>query len=219
MKKEAIVYVVGGTKGGGRKSLTSANLAVCFAQENKKVLLVDADEQGTSAKFSLQREGQNIKPSFTCIKLGDRAVRTEVLKLKQNFDTVIIDTGGRDTISQRAAISVADVFITPCPPISFDVWEISEVDELIDEMKQANPSIKSFVFMNKAEVRGKDNQATIDYLITLKNLEYLDAPIVSRKAFSNAVAQGLIVNETPKKDKKAIAELDRFFSEIKKTSK
>lgn len=73
--------------------------------------------------------------------------------------------------------------------------------------------------MNKAEVRGKDNQATIDYLITLKNLEYLDAPIVSRKAFSNAVAQGLIVNETPKKDKKAIAELDRFFSEIKKISK
>ncbi|MEM7175816.1 MAG: AAA family ATPase [Chlamydiota bacterium] len=218
MKKEAIVYVVGGTKGGPGKSLTAVNLAVSFSQDKKEVLLVDADDQGTAYKFSIQRENQGIKPSFTCIRLSDKAVRTEILKLKRKYDIIVVDVGGRDTISQRAAISVADIFITPCPPISFDVWEIDEVNVLIEEMKEVNPSLKPFVFLNKAESRGKDNQATINYLVTLDNLKYLDAPIVARKAFSNSVAQGLTVNETSKKDKKAINELKRFFNEIKKIS-
>ena len=218
-KKNAIIFVVGGTKGGCGKSFVTLQLAIGLAQEGKEVLLVDGDEQETSYKFCIQREKQNIQPTTTCIKLTDKAVRTEVLKLRKNYDFIVIDVGGRDTTSQRAAISVADIFITPVPPVSFDVWETKAVDELIEEMEQVNPDIKAYAILNKADARGRDNQATIDHILTLKKLLYLDAPIVSRKAFSNAAALGMLVNEQKKPNKKAVMELERFHNKIKMISK
>ena len=40
-------------------------------------------------------------------------MRTEVLELAPKYDHVIIDTGGRDTTSQRAALSVSDILLIP----------------------------------------------------------------------------------------------------------
>jgi hypothetical protein len=45
-------------------------------------------------------------PSYTCVKLTGASVRTEVLAMSKKYDHIIIDAGGRDTTSQRAALSV-----------------------------------------------------------------------------------------------------------------
>ena len=225
MKKEkhtGKIYVVAAEKGGVGKTITALRLAVKFAQDKKRVLLVDADEQGSAFKLSIHREESAASPSFTCIKLSDMAVRTEVQKLQKNYDVVVIDSGGRDTKSMRAAVSIADVLLTPCPPASLDIWEISKIDKMVSEMKDINPKLKASAFLNKAEARGKDNQATINYLEDkneLHEIAYMDAPVVARKSISSAAGKGLISNETKPKDKKAIMELDRFYNEVKKILK
>ena len=221
-KNEAIIYLVAAKKGGVGKTITALRLVVKLTQDGKRVLLVDADEQESAFKLSIQREESGATSSFTCIKLSDMAVRTEVLKLKKNYDVVVIDSGGRDTKSMRAAVSIADVLLTPCPPASLDIWEINKIDDLVYEMRDINPTIKAFAFLNKAESRGRDNQATIDYLKDkdeLREIVYLDAPVIARKSISTAAGKGLISNEDRPKDKKAIAELDRFYNEVIKLSK
>jgi chromosome partitioning protein len=218
------VYVVCAQKGGVGKTVTACRIAVMFAQEGARVLLVDADEQESTFKFSVQRESAGVSPSMTCVKLSDMAVRTDVLKLKKNYDVVVIDSGGRDTKSMRAAASVANILITPCPPFSLDLWEVKKVDELVEEVKSINPDIKAVSFLNKAESmsKSKDNDAIIEYLkdqSEVKNISYMNTPVVSRKSISTAIGKGLISNEDRPKDKKAILELEKFFNEVKKVSK
>jgi chromosome partitioning protein len=54
-------------------------------------------------------------------------VRTETQWLAGKYDDVIIDTGGRDTASRRAALTVAEVLLVPCLPRSFDIWTLEKV--------------------------------------------------------------------------------------------
>ena len=86
-----MIVTVGGIKGGVGKSLITVNLTVIRALSGKKVLLVDGDEQGTAGDWTDHREGLGLSTPWTTIRLKSNAVRTEVLKLKDNYDDIIID--------------------------------------------------------------------------------------------------------------------------------
>src|SRR3954468_18188642 len=51
-KGMAMIAAIGGTKGGSGKSTIAINMAVMLAAAGRDVLLVDADEQGTSRDFT-----------------------------------------------------------------------------------------------------------------------------------------------------------------------
>jgi chromosome partitioning protein len=51
------------------------------------------------------------------------AVSKETLRLSQKYQDIVIDTGGRDTTSQRAALAIADLAIVPFKPRSLDVLD------------------------------------------------------------------------------------------------
>ena len=116
-----MILTVGGIKGGVGKSLVSTNLTVIKALDGHSVLLVDGDEQGTAGDWTDHRIGLGLETPWTTIRLKATAVRTEVLKLSNNYDDVIIDCGGRDTSSLRAALTVSDVFLVPFQPKSFSL--------------------------------------------------------------------------------------------------
>ena len=117
-----MIVCVGGIKGGVGKSLVATNLAVLRSTMGKKVLLVDADEQGTTSDWVDQRAELGVQTSWTTIRLKANAVRTEIQKLSKNYDDIIIDCGGRDTTSLRAALTVANVFLAPFQPRSFSIF-------------------------------------------------------------------------------------------------
>jgi chromosome partitioning protein len=210
-----MIIVVGGIKGGSGKTTVATNLCVLRAIEGRRVLLIDADDQETSTDFSVLRndllEGGS---GYTCIKLTGSSVRTETQKLKDSFDDVIIDTGGRDTTSQRAALSVAEIMLVPFVPRSFDVWTLQKVSSLVDEMKTVNPNLVAYSFINRADPRGVDNEEAAQVIQETKALNFLDAPLVTRKAFSNAAAQGLSVLELKQQDVKATEELRTLSDQV-----
>jgi chromosome partitioning protein len=216
------IIVSGGIKGGGGKTTTATNLTIIRAADGRDVLLVDADDQETATDFTnLRNETNTSGPSYTCIKLTGAAVRTEILRLAPKYHDIIIDTGGRDTTSQRAALSVADVLLVPFVPRSFDLWTLDKVAELVEEMKTGNPKLRACTFLNRADPRGTDNDDTAKELRDNQSLQFLDTPIGTRKAFSNAAAEGLAVTELRPADPKAIDEimaLYRYVFDIGKIS-
>jgi chromosome partitioning protein len=207
-----MIIVVGGIKGGSGKSTVATNLAVLCATEGQDILLIDSDDQETASDFTILRnESQPDKPAYTCIKLTGAAVRTETLRLSTKYETIIIDTGGRDTTSQRAALSVANVLLVPFVPRSFDVWTLEKVGNLVTEIKTINPDLTAYTFINRADPKGQDNDDAAEVLKETTALTFIDAKLGMRKAFSNAAATGQGVAELKPTDSKAIAEMATLF--------
>lgn len=208
-----MIITIGGIKGGCGKSLIATNLTVLRALKKKSVLLIDADEQGTSGDWTDHRTGLGVITPWTTIRLKGGAVRTEVQKLSKNYDDIIIDCGGRDTTSLRAALIVSDVFLVPFQPKSFDIWTAQKVSELVEEAKSLNDRLQSYAFINCAGTRGTDNDDAKSILSKVKGISLLPVTVALRKSFSNATAEGLGVIEL-NTDKKAIKEIKALHDMI-----
>lgn len=214
-----MIVVVGGIKGGSGKTTVASNIAIIRSMNGKDVLLVDADDQETATDFStLRNESLEKGAGYTSIKLTGPSVRTETQRLASKYDDIIIDTGGRDTTSQRAALTVGDIILIPFVPRSFDVWTLERISQLVEEMREANPGLEAYTFLNRADPRGKDNDAAAEVLGETDALTFIDTPLGGRKAFSNAAAHGLSVVELKPSDPKAIEEimkLNKYIFDIK----
>jgi len=217
-----MIGVIGGIKGGSGKTTVATNLCVMRANESRDVLLIDADDQETASDFTILRNDlRDGGAGYTSIKLTGAAVRTETARLADKYDDIIIDTGGRDTTSQRAALAVADILLVPFVPRSFDVWTLEKVAGLVNEMRAANPELAAYVFINRADPSGRENAEATEMLKETEGLEFIDTPIGTRKAFGNAAAQGLAVTELRPQDPKATKEMQmlfRYLFDIKSTS-
>jgi len=209
-----MILVCGGIKGGVGKTTLATNLAVLFSLQGDDVVLVDADDQGTSTDFTqLRHDTRSVESQvrYTGIKLHGTAVRSEGLQLAKKYDHMIIDVGGRDTAGQRAALSIADVYAIPFLPASFDVWSLDKVASLIEEARPFNENLKTVCFLNRADSTGSDNVDAIAIAKEIPGLQYLDAPLGNRKAFRSAASQGLSVVELKNGDSKATREMRYLF--------
>jgi chromosome partitioning protein len=205
-----MILVFGGIKGGVGKTTLATNMAIMRSRQGKDVLLVDADDQGTSSDFTAVRNetfGDRGGAGYTSVKLHGAAVRSEILRLTGKYDDIVIDVGGRDTAGQRAALSVANIYVVPFLPGSFDVWTLDSVGNLVEEARAFNDNLKAVCTINRADAKGADNAEAAAIASETPHLIYLDAPLGNRKAFRSAAAQGLAVTEVKPADPKAIAEI------------
>lgn len=209
-----MILVCGGIKGGVGKSTLATNLTVIRATQGFDVLLVDADDQHTASDFTLIRNetlADSGGAGYTAVQLQGAAVRSDTLRLASKYDDVVIDVGGRDTASQRAALSLASVYAIPFLPASFDVWTLEKVAELVEEASAFNEQLQAVCFLNRADPQGSDNASAAVIASEIKGLTFIDAPLGNRKAFRNAAAQGLAVTELKPKDSKASAEIIKLY--------
>jgi chromosome partitioning protein len=209
-----MILVCGGIKGGVGKTTLATSMVVLRSAAGRDVLLVDADDQATATDFTAVRNESLESAGYTSIQLHGAAVRNEVLKLAPKYDDIVIDVGGRDTAGQRAALLVADVYVVPFLPGSFDVWTLDSVGTLVEEAKAFNDKLKAVCVINRADAKGSDNQDAAEIASEIPGLVYVDAPLGNRKAFRAAAAQGLAVTEMKPQDAKAIAELNKLFKHL-----
>lgn len=202
-----MILVIGNTKGGVGKTTLAINLAIARAGDGRDVLLVDGDEQRTALTFTELRTEQIGPPGYTAVSLQGAAIRTQVRQLSPKYDDIVIDVGGRDTGSLRAALTVADTILIPVQPRSFDLWAVDDVTALIAEAREINEGLRAVAILNAADAQGSDNQAAAETLGEAQGLEYLPVVVGRRKAFPNAAAVGRSVLEQIPKDPKAVQEL------------
>lgn len=211
-----MIFTVGGIKGGTGKTTIATNLAVWLVGKGYDVLLVDADEQESATDFTAFREVTlKGETGYTAIKLNGEHLRNQVLKLNSKYDHIVIDSGGRDTSSQRAAIVVSDITLLPFQPRSYDFWTITKVQNILKEIRSVKTGgLKAFVFLNRADVRSAENRETSEALNQIEGVEFIDIQIGNRKAFATAAGQGLSVIELEPQDAKATKEITNLFSQL-----
>ncbi len=208
-----MIYTVGGIKGGSGKTTIATNLTVFLASQGRDVLLVDADDQESATDFASIR-AESGKTDITAITLLSKAVYDQIPKLKTKYQDIVIDTGGRDTDTQRYALLMSDIFLVPFIPRSVDIWTLQKVEQLITEAKIPNSALFAYSFLNRADVQGKDNGEASEVLTNSNAFVFLDKVVRNRKAFANAMTVGLGVQELKPADDKAIQEMTALFTEI-----
>ena len=208
--------MIAGVKGGTGKTTIATNLAVLRAADGKKLLLVDADEQRSTAIWANQRDILGIETKWTTVSFGGKSLRSQLLRMKDDYDDIIIDVGGRETTSLRAALSISDVCYVPFKPRSLDIWTLNDVKAVVQEMRPANPNLKVFAFINQADAKGSDNEGSQSILGESEEIKCIPITIGCRKAFANAASDGLGVSEMKIPDKKAIHEMGLLYDFIYK---
>ena len=207
--------VAGGIKGGSGKTTLAANLAVMRSLQDRDVLLVDADDQQSASEFvSVRMEERDGDRGFTCVRLDGRAVRDQVQRLEDKYDDVIIDTGGRDTTSQRAALTIADLLLVPFGPRSLDIWTLERVEDLVEDARAVNPDLRAYAFINRADHQGNYNQETREVLTDSEVIDFIPETLGNRKSFAIAFDYGQGVVEYTPRDKKAIREMKELYNAV-----
>jgi chromosome partitioning protein len=187
-----MIIAVLNQKGGVGKTTLSVHIATAFAQQDKRVLLVDADPQGSALDWSANREGT---PLFPVIGLPKKSLHRELPPVAANYDVIVIDGPPRVYDVARSAIMASDIIIIPVQPSPYDVWAAKEIVELLEEATAFKDHLKSAFVINRKIVNtaiGRDvKQALAEF-----KLPVLKATISQRVNFAESAAQGQTVLET-----------------------
>ena len=123
------VIAVCNQKGGSGKTTMAINLAGAFAAEDKRVLLLDLDPQGSALDWG------SINPDTMAQVEVAEIDRPQLLRqaraLRREYDVIVIDCPAKFADSSSAAIRVADFVLVPVQPSPFDVWASDAVAGLI----------------------------------------------------------------------------------------
>lgn len=194
------VVAVFSQKGGSGKSTVSIHLAV-MAGRGHKVLLVDADPQGTVSAWGAQRS----KPEPMVVHAGSETLAEvlSVAKLEQ-YELVIVDCPPHAIAGTAAMLRLVDHVVVPVQPTMPDLAATRRSVALISAAHRP----LSFV-INRAPPRAAE---------VLQAQEALaDAGPVSptsfgdRRAYARALTDSLAVSEYAKDDDKAVVEVLRYW--------
>ena len=182
-------------KGGVGKTTLATHLAVAFAHDGQRVLLVDADPQGSSANWAAARRNNGINDEITCVSLARDTLHHEVGKLSEGYDVVVIDGPARLEGVARAAIVASDVVLLPVRPNPDDIWSAGKAIETCREAAPLRPDLQyAFVVTQKVPNSALGREVN-DALKEFYDVEVL-AHIGHRVAFPEAYGTGETVLET-----------------------
>lgn len=196
-------------KGGVGKTTLSVNLAACLARTGARVLLIDADPQGSALDWAAARQGE---PLFSVVGFPRATIHKEIAQLGQGYDHIIIDGPPRVTDLARSAIMASDIVVIPVQPSPYDIWAADEVVKLITEARVYKENIKS-VFVVNRKITNTAIGRDVREALAAYPIHVLNASIAQRVVFAEAAAQGQAIFEIEPTGP-AVAEMEAVAAEL-----
>jgi chromosome partitioning protein len=146
----AKILAVVNQKGGVGKTTLSMQLAGTLAARNQRVLVVDADPQGTASRWaSSAPDDEPFSATVVSLAAAGNKLHREVVKLARDYDYIIVDCPPAvDSINSRSALLIADLALVPVIPSPPDLWASTGIARLIEEVSTVNTDLKALLILN-----------------------------------------------------------------------
>jgi chromosome partitioning protein len=178
-------------KGGVGKTTLSVHLATALAADHR-VLLVDADPQGSALDWSAQR----IETArFPVVGLPKETLHRDLAPIRRDYEWVVIDGPPRVNKIARSAIVASDIVIIPVQPSPFDIWAAKDVTDIICECAAIKPDLVTRFVINRLFL---NTTLGTEIVAALADFPFpaLDTTIRNRQEYAKSARNGLTALET-----------------------
>lgn len=197
-------------KGGTGKSTLSQNIAACLHRQGRRVILVDADPQGTTRDWrSASPENANL-PNVIAL---DRPEMLPSLK-SIDADITIIDTPAKAEKMTASVIRFADSALIVIQPSGADIWASAAAVRLIQQKIDVGGKIIAAFLANRVSGATNLSREVLSGQWNEYGIAQLETTIGNRVAFAQALTDGLSIYDTT--DRAGKAEIDLLVGELEK---
>jgi chromosome partitioning protein len=211
----ARVITVVNQKGGAGKTTLAMQLAGTLARREVKLLVVDADAQGTATRWAACAPDDFPFPAPVIgLSAAEGKVHREVAKFIDDYQLIVIDCPPAvESPIPQSALLVADLALVPVIPSPPDLWAAVGIRHLIESMTQTNQNLAARLVINDLEPRTSLARDVIEILAGF-GIELTQTRMHHRTAYRQSAAFGGTVHQMGSRAAQAIAEIEALATEV-----
>jgi chromosome partitioning protein len=188
MTNKTFTVAMAGQKGGAGKSTLAIALASELHKRGLRTLLVDADQQGSSATWG-QVAAEQGASAPDVIMMGAN-LHVQLPSVSRGYDVVIIDCPGRSDAQQRGALAVADMALIPVTPDTTDMWALDGTLRIVREACVFRPQLQPWLVLNKMRA-GTSEAASARELFEAAGIPLMQATMGLRITYGRFTSAGV----------------------------
>ena len=204
----ARVIAILNQKGGSGKTTLSTNLAFGILKMGKKVLLVDADPQGSTRDWH-EKNGAKL---VNVLGMDRETIQDDLKTVMDSYDIIIVDGAPRVSKASSLAIKSADLVLIPVQPSPYDVWACKDIVDSIETRQELTDGAPMARFVISRAI--KNTNLSNDVLESIE--QYKIPALVSRTTQRVSYADSASTGETVfhSQDKLARQEMSQLVDEV-----
>jgi chromosome partitioning protein len=211
----ARIIAVVNQKGGSGKTTISMQLAGALSRRKGRVLVVDADPQGTATRWAASAEDDHPFPAAVVgLSAANNKVHREVRKFVDNYDYIIIDCPpAADSPVPQSALLVADLALVPIIPSPLDMWAAVGIREVISTVSDLNEDLRARLIINQCQPNTTLAQEALEVLPEF-GIELCNTYICQRQVYRQSAVFGQTVHDFGSKATAATEEIEALTDEV-----